>query len=398
MGDAYSSSDPPPWLDERLPRRLLELFLAKLEKGQKPTLRVSAKTAPELFHFQARDVSYLWSLVESLDKEFHILRVETQKPKPHQEVYVDARLFFNSEKEDLVRMWLNRPAFDPYAIVWRSELVKQADKFEDQGRALAENLIRVPEQGAERTLRGFAQIGTELQSPITLRALSARCFWGDSKFLDRREALIRSLFPSLVHNLIPRPVLLNVYLPEDFQHVLFVENQDTFVALTQHPPPGYVFVYSAGFRGSTARIRDPGNAVFSFLNVHPGTQTLNRFETWWFKQSALIQSEKDEIQSWFWGDLDYAGMNLLKALRLTFANIQAWPAGYEPLRKRLEQGEGHTADATSHKLKQKDPESTGCPYADAQLLPQLRETRQFVDQELVTLAELPNTGYDGLQK
>lgn len=119
----------PRWLDEeRLPNRVLDRFLTKLESGQRLSMRVNSKTTPELFDFQDEDVRYQWELLKSLDKEFHILNIKLERNKAHQESYENARLYFNPDKEPLVRHWLNRPAIDPYALVWEAELAKQDRK------------------------------------------------------------------------------------------------------------------------------------------------------------------------------------------------------------------------------------------------------------------------------
>lgn len=391
----------PRWLDEeRLPNRVLDRFLTKLESGQRLSMRVNSKTTPELFDFQDEDVRYQWELLKSLDKEFHILNIKLERNKAHQESYENARLYFNPDKEPLVRHWLNRPAIDPYALVWEAELAKQKHHFDDYGQALFERIVRLPDRGPEQTIKAFARIGKELQKPITLRALSARCFWGDSKFLEHNEQLVRDLFPSVEHNILPRPILMCVHLPEQLEHVLFVENQDTFLALAAANLPNYALVYSAGFRGSALRIRTPGNAVFSFMN-HSNNAIKEAFEAWWFEANNKHASNKDSsnkdasnkvstinpIKTWLWGDLDFAGFTILKALRQTFSTIKAWQPGYLPMLNKLETGWGHGHEESGKGL-QKDPEQTGCEFTDTVLLPAMREEGGFVDQEVVSLEEL----------
>lgn len=372
---------PPPWFEEEsLPRRLLESFLRKLEKGQRLSLRISPKTAPELYDFQHEDVKYLWALVKSLDKEYHILTIKLARVEPSQEVYENAQIVFAPDKEELVRRWLDRPALDPYALVWQHQLARMHNAFEDGGQALFDNLVRFPEQGAEQTLRAFARIGEELNRPTTLRALSARCFWGDSKCLDRYEFLVKALFPSLAHNLIPRPILMAVYLPAQLSRLLFIENQDTFITLAREQPADTALVYSAGFRGSALRIREPGNVLFSYLNLQHHQTVRDDFEAFWFNGNESLPTA-------FWGDLDFAGMAILKALRLTFTHTRAWQPGYAPLLERLRSGSGH-GHHSSGKAQQRDPDTTGCPYADEQLLPAMRETETFIDQEAVNVERL----------
>lgn len=83
----------------------------------------------------------------------------------------------------------------------------------------------------------------------------------------------------------------------------------------------------------------------------------------------------------FWGDLDYAGIAILKALRLRFPGIEAWQPGYALMLKQL--AGGHRAGDTG-KQEQVDPGGSGCPYADRQLLPAMRQQGRFLDQERVT--------------
>ncbi|SMF07512.1 hypothetical protein SAMN02745866_00563 [Alteromonadaceae bacterium Bs31] len=373
----------PRWVDEEpMVAGLLDTFLHKLEKGHRLTMRVNSKTLPELFDFDSGENKYLWSLVKSLNNEYHIVSIRYARNKPYQEPYDNAQLVFNDEKEELVRDWLNRPALDPYALVWQDTLHKLKDRFEDHGQALSEQMIRLPDQGAEQTLRAFARIGGELQKPITLRALSARCFWGDSKFLDHREELVRALYPSACHNLLPRPVMMTVKMSSQIDRVIFVENQDSFLGLTDLALDNTTLVYCAGFRGTAARVRQRGQVSFSYTGELPGTRQQAIFEDWWFGSSA-----DPSIKVRFWGDLDFAGMGILKALKQVFPEVDAWRTGYTPLLERLEQGLGHEHES-SGKERQKDPELTGCELADTQLLPAIREHGLFVDQEAVLAGEL----------
>ncbi|MBT3206544.1 MAG: hypothetical protein HN349_19675 [Gammaproteobacteria bacterium] len=100
------------------------------------------------------------------------------------------------------------------------------------------------------------------------------------------------------------------------------------------------------------------------------------FESWWFEEGAPV------CPVWFWGDLDYSGMAILKVLRQRFENVQAWPEGYAPLFQLLEDGGGHAPDSAD-KSDQVDPVFTGCLYADNKLLPAIRHYGKFVDQEIV---------------
>ncbi len=366
------------WSPELLPWRLLHRFLDQLEAGRRPYIKVTPKTVPELYDFQGQDVEFLWALLDDLDRQYHMLTIKRARVAPQQEPYDNAQIYFLPDKEPVARQWLNRPALDPYAITWAHELQRVSDKFEDAGDALKNRHIRAKGMSAAQVVRAFARIGDELQQPMSLRALSARCFAGDSKFLEPHESLVRALYPALSQQLQVRPVMLVVHLGQPLTHLLFVENQDTFLMLAEANLPGITVIYSAGFRASAARVREPGQAVFSFLNPQADIAG--------FKQ-AWFGGEARSLRVSFWGDLDYAGLAILKALRQSFTQLQAWRPGYEPLLQRLNSGLGHT-QASGVKNPQPDPGVTGCEYADTVLLPAIRREQSYADQEAVTLSDL----------
>jgi hypothetical protein len=83
----------------------------------------------------------------------------------------------------------------------------------------------------------------------------------------------------------------------------------------------------------------------------------------------------------FWGDLDYAGMDILRTLRKSFPNTGGWRPGYGAMLTDLIMGGGHQPDEAG-KEAQKKVIVTGCLYADLELLPALNYTGRFVDQEI----------------
>ena len=95
----------------------------------------------------------------------------------------------------------------------------------------------------------------------------------------------------------------------------------------------------------------------------------------------------EDLPCYFWGDLDFAGIGILKALRHSLPGLSAWQPGYHPMLAMLENGEGHTAQQ-ARKTGQTDPVATGCPLCDRVLLPALRQSQRFIDQESVTLFAL----------
>lgn len=61
--------------------------------------------------------------------------------------------------------------------------------------------------------------------------------------------------------------------------------------------------------------------------------------------------------------------------------LEAWQPGYAPMLKALLDGQGHSPEAADKKG-QRSISTTGCRYADSQLVPALRAHGKYVDQEL----------------
>ncbi len=380
----------PKWVaDEALIHQLLSSFLDKIERGVKPQIRLNSKTAPQLYDFNTGDTQYLWRLIQKLDKSYQLISIKPQRAKTGKEVYEDALIHFDTSHENILRHWLKRPEHSPYLIEWNTAVSTYSDVFEQSVGLLQDNPIHHRDKSATEIVHAISLIKEQLNKPVTLRVLAARCFWGDSKFLDKREDFLKALFPAVSANIVTRPLLINIFVPDNFTSVLFIENQDTFLMLADlinnnklpatSPLCGMALVYSAGFRGSASRIRQPGNAIFSHLGLS-SHQVVNQFEQWWF-------SETGSLPSHFWGDLDYSGLAILAALRKVFEDMEAWKPGYEAMIRHYYDGIHHSLEAAG-KDNQKDPGSTGCQYADNCLLPLMRIKSQFLDQEIVDAQDL----------
>jgi hypothetical protein len=201
----------------------------------------------------------------------------------------------------------------------------------------------------------------------TLRQFSALHFFGDSKFLDTRDALRLYLCG---HNFAGQPLTLNMWLPLSFQGFLWIENLDTFDYFCNVPhrsTQGLALVYGQGFKGASARVLDPRSLRLFFKGE------LNQSA----RAHELLLSQKASMA--FFGDLDHAGMAILATLRKSFPSLTAWAPGYGGLLDMLSAGLGHKAEQ-ARKENQTPVSSTGCLYADSMLLPALA-TGQMIDQE-----------------
>ncbi len=371
----------PEWLGDELEVvAVLNAFLDKLD--QKPmsertrvlSITLTRGLAPAL-HKNDESADRTWALLRSLEGLIFEVRTN-RKRQPYDPEYIGASLRFLEGAEDICRAWLSRPRQKSYQAEWRSAVEAQSAAFSDEGTSLLDRPVRIPGKTAAEVVEAFTHIAACAKHHLTLRQLSARVFWGNSKVLDTREDLLRQLYPSL--EILPRPILIHVFLPAVCKGILFIENQDTYVqALFGRPDgvEGLALVYAAGFRGSAERVRERNGASMHY-QAGSDHAAQDQFEAWWFA------GHKPAWPVWFWGDLDYSGMAILKSLRQRFGDVEAWPDGYAPLLACLQNGEGHAPDLAS-KAEQADPGATGCTYADETLLLAIRGTGTFIDQEFI---------------
>ncbi|MGV3591871.1 MAG: Wadjet anti-phage system protein JetD domain-containing protein [Gammaproteobacteria bacterium] len=361
----------PRWLaDEAWLRELLHWFLDALDKPRtRPvTRRVTREKMPAMFQFDI-DTGYRWQLIEQLASEHLILAIEyDRKRRAFEERYENALLRLNPDREGLLREWLERPREDPVLAAWHAAIAAHGMSFADGGAALLASRPSMAGHAPADIVAAFAAIGPLLDDGLSLRELSARCFHGHSKFLDQRADLLHSLFGARAAAIAPRPLLLAAFAPPAFEQLLIIENQDSFLRLVAAPPPACALLYSGGFRASAGRLAS-GHTRFAFM---PGSDA-EAFHARWLDAN---------LPAYFWGDLDFTGLGILKALRAILPRLQAWQPGYSALLERLLDGAGHSP-AAAGKEGQNDPGYTGCAYADNTLLPALRATDRFVDQEAV---------------
>ena len=364
----------PIWLkDEHWLAKWLGWFLDKLDKrdgepSQRAiTRRINKHKLPALYDFN-EDTQSRWQLLQHIAREHDIFKIVLDKKRSaFQEPYENAQCRLNPACEPLLREWLNRPKQDPVAQAWQQAIDEHAASFIDNGEALLIQRPQIPSLTPEEIVSAFANIGPYLNQNLTLREIAARCFNGDSKALDNRFELLLKLYGDNANGIQPRPLLLTAWAPPGFSKLLIIENQDSFLRLVENPPEDYALLYSGGFRASATRLSSE-HTRFAFL---PGSDP-ERFKQRWLDE---------QTQCHFWGDLDFAGMGILKALRNSLPNLQAWQPGYQPMLRILNTGGGHTAEQAG-KIGQNDPGETGCDYSDSTLLPCLRKQGRFVDQEI----------------
>lgn len=247
---------------------------------------------------------------------------------------------------------------------------------------IAGRWLEIPGKSTVEVMRQLRKL-RDMSPGTFLRQVSAVLFWGDSKILDAREALICAILGVTESPFPEAPVQLQVYAAmDDFDRVIFIENVETFEFLKRiatsylaspNPPlplAGAALAQGYGFRGSAKRVRKPGGSSIYF---DAGEVARHRFSAWLYENAP-------GIVPFFYGDLDFAGMSILKAMREIFPDMTCWRPGYAAMLREIQSGNGHP-HSTSKKKNQEDPGKIGCEYADVELLPAMRNTGLFFDQE-----------------
>lgn len=365
-------NEQPAWLqDEPELRALLHVVLDRFDQQpgsarQRPIFLPAEKHLPSLSRNDAA-ADQRWALIEALARE-GVLQIQEARRSAYDSPWHGARLAFALDCEEKLRRWLDRAPTARVMEAWRRAVAMHAHAFPGSCDLLLQRRIAIAGREPEEVVAALAGLGP-LSGPSTLRQLSAFAFWGDSKVLDERGDLIAALFPRLA--LAERAIVVAVHLPPTPRGILFIENQDTYTAATRGLPAAardLALIYASGFRSSALRIRARAGALLHYAGAVDGRAD---FERWWF------DAGEPAGPCHFWGDLDFAGMQILKTLRQRFGEVSAWRPGYEPMLAALRSAGGYRGGESRGQL---DPLATGCAFADEALLPAIRDCGQL-DQE-----------------
>ncbi|HWK51775.1 MAG TPA: Wadjet anti-phage system protein JetD domain-containing protein [Steroidobacter sp.] len=303
---------------------------------------------------------HTWALIRELASS-GVLEIRPGKRGSLDPDWQGAKLAFAPGAEAVLREWLERPAAASPMAQWRGAVEEHAHLFPRGHEVLLTKRISLAGRSDHEVVAALASLAA-IARPATLRQLSTLAFWGDSKVLDDRGELIAALFPDL--QIRERAIVVAVHLPERVAGVLFIENQDNYSAAIDGKLAAageLAVVYLHGFRGTAARIRTRQGVHLHFGGS--GIERRNDFERWWFDADVSLEP------LYFWGDLDFASMQMLKTLRQRFEGITAWRPGYGPMLTQLAASGGGNRPMGHRQV---DPGSTGCAFADEVLLPAVR--------------------------
>lgn len=374
----------PLWLTEAGASHLLNYLLDKLDAADvqgRPlvrAIRLDAKSFPALYKATLEEErERLWGQVKQL-VAWGWLELKLDKLKPGQAEYEsNPRVTIkNEEKLRLVTGRLERAR--SAGELWREAVYGLPGLDTPLKEAISRMRLEVPGRTADAVAKQLALLPTMVSEPLLLREVSARLFWGLSKVLDGRQQLVATMLQAEECPFPEMPVQLQVFLPDGgFTGVLLIENLATFEQATRAGASRYenlALVFVAGFKGSARRLRSAtGASVYFASHGSVDAKYVNKFLVWLRAGASM--------PCWFWGDLDYAGMRILAALRETFNDITAWEPGYAPMLELLLSEQGHPPES-AFKSGQQAIATTGCSYADLKLIPAMVQTGDFVDQEI----------------
>lgn len=345
------------------------------ERSNNLSIPINNKHFPELFSPSIVDED-----IRLEEKIYALLSlglfdIKQIKKKSHLPLFErDAKLIFNSEFEDKLRVFYHR---DIIHNTWLEALNKEDISDKSLLIFLKNNPIKVKNKSDDEVVQQLLKWTQDIKSN-SARKESARCFWSLSKIFDKQEAY-KSYF-----KLEDMPISLLVYMQTSIVgEVLFIENKDTFYEVCDSGHVAFknsVIIYASGYMASAKRIRQRrGSKMYFELNSQHTSECIEKFTRWFYRESS------EDIPVYFWGDLDYEGMNILKALKINFDNIDAWEKGYDVMLEEAKKGFGHTpemADKEGQILL--NDNILGCRYADKYLVPVLSKEALFIDQEIVS--------------
>nr|WP_218247912.1 MULTISPECIES: DUF2220 family protein [unclassified Pseudomonas] len=372
----------PIWAQQPAIQEVLNSLVNRLDaadkRGTKPNAMVLSETTwPALYRaLYESEKEHLWSQIQQLHQNGWI------EIKPGRAAMSRAGYALAPKVEIRDSEWLRtatgrteRPqtANERWRVAVDSGL-----EVSEAAKAVVRNYcIDLPGREMAAVVEQLNRLAGLAKDPLFLREVSARLFWGMSKVLDKRQAMVAAILGLPECPFAEAPIQLQVFLPHGgWDGVLFIENQVSFErAIRSANAETYrlAMVHASGFKGSAMRLRHIATSSLFFSNL--GSQEpfhTERFGRWLYCHESGA--------SHFWGDLDWAGVAILVALRSSFPGTVAWQTGYQPMLVSLTNGDGHRPEEAD-KRGQTPVSSTGCEYTDNRLIPALQTLNAFVDQE-----------------
>jgi hypothetical protein len=381
-------------LREPLARRILGEALNRLdrvpieERTNAIRIPIDRASAPELFEADtAGDRALAWHVLEVIEAAGFGTIAYDKPPRHGTPLERKPRFVVAPEAEERLRTVLDRPRPGvSYLRAWEA-LVDQSPLSDLARQTISRAPITITGRTADEVFQRLLWIRDQ-HTPgdrALLREVSAKAFWGLSKVLDARQDVVAALLDLDECPYLEQPVHLNVFFAGSYDHrLIFIENKTSFerairdyqeamASKVASPYHGTAVIFSSGYVGAAKKLRIRQYVrTFYALDDASSPASIEPFGADFFSST--------DLPTWFWGDLDFSGMSILQRIRANFPSASAWREGYAPMLAQLDAGHGHTP-LESGKEGQRTIASTGCPYADAELIPAIVRHARFVDQE-----------------
>jgi len=276
-----------------------------------------------------------------------------------------AIITFNLDYEDICRSILNKEIIN-YKEHWINAI--KYSRIDKNIKKILSNLppIFIEDKEASEIIERIYQYLLLDRNNDFVREASAYMFWGQSKILDYRTDLWNIL------KIKQHPIQLLVFCGTKKNNVLFIENKQTFESLqkVEQIKDNYVLIYLSGFMGTASRIfQEEYRSIY--LKYEDNFNYI-------FNINEIFETGKYNL--YFWGDLDYEGINIYIALRKVFPDVVLWKKAYDLMIEKLKINEGHNAKFSGKENQKISHSSTGVKYIDKVLIPLMSE-KGFYDQE-----------------
>lgn len=380
-------TEEPLWLQSAPLQQLLNLLVDRLDSAEQrgsakaQSVALGERTWSALYKAQREsEKEDLWGHVTELAR-WGWLAVKPEGAVRSRSGYADAPRVTVANEAEVRRAVGRAHRVKSAAERWREAVRAGLQRSDAVKGVVSEFCIDMPDRTMAEVVERLNELPSLASKPLLLREVSSQLFWGMSKVLDKRQGLVAAILGLDECPFPESPIQLQVFLPAaGYRGVLFIENLMSFeraIRSSDSAFDGLALVYASGFKASAQRLRTPeGCSLFYAARGGISQNLRDGFEAWLFG--------KGSTPAFFWGDLDWAGMRILSAMRTSFAGLTAWEPGYSHMAATLAEGKGHAPEAAD-KQGQKPISTTGCPYADGQLVPALQAHGRFIDQEQLNL-------------
>ena len=250
--------DKPPWLeDEPEIKQLLLSFAKRIAKEPLRIKQLSTNGLKPDYFSQSVQGNQSWELLKRLAPDLIDIKPAIKRSQFDPE-WSGAIVYFKVDNKAKLFGCLNFKLDG--SLYWWQQALNASDLATCDSvnfDSLNTSPITFPGKKDSELIQKFVLIAKDNSKELTLREVSARHFWGNSRFLDNKSDWLANSFMTLSVSI--RKIQVNFFLPEYYDQVLFVENLDTYHQLIQKQVDltrTFAIVYASGFRQTASRIRE----------------------------------------------------------------------------------------------------------------------------------------------